>query len=376
MAEATSTADPDPAAIAALKHVGLAGGLTETKVSCAALGDRLDASTQTASRRLQTLESVGYIERDVVGDGQWVRVTDDAGEAALRAEYADYRRLFETDVELVLRGAVTGGMGEGRHYITLPGYAEQFRARLGYEPFPGHAQRRSRRRASAGAARWPASMRCRSTWEGEDRTYGAASCYGVTRRHGRRALRGGPRDRPRPHPPRRRPARTDRPERLRDALGLGDGDAVEGPRSRHKSGGHPESDDVEESDDENETPRGPRRDGGRLMRADADTDVDAVPGSDADSVNRALDAFRAGDPVCVHDFADREGETDIIIPAGAVDEAAVAHMRNDAGGLICVAVADSVADAFGLPFLADALSTIRGQRRPRVRRSLSFLRCP
>jgi len=30
-------------------------------------------------------------------------------------------------------------------------------------------------------------------------------------------------------------------------------------------------------------------------------------------------------------------------------------MRNDAGGLICVAVADSVADAFGLPFLADAL---------------------
>jgi len=117
MAEATSTADPDPAAIAALKHVGLAGGLTETKVSCAALGDRLDASTQTASRRLQTLESVGYIERDVVGDGQWVRVTD-AGEAALRAEYADYRRLFETDVELVLRGAVTGG--EDRTYAARP----------------------------------------------------------------------------------------------------------------------------------------------------------------------------------------------------------------------------------------------------------------
>ena len=129
MAEATATTTPDPAAIAALKHVGLVGGLTETKVSCAALGDRLDASTQTASRRLQTLESAGYIERDVVGDGQWVRLTD-AGEAALRAEYADYRRLFESDVGLALRGTVTGGMGEGRHYITLPGYAEQFRDRL------------------------------------------------------------------------------------------------------------------------------------------------------------------------------------------------------------------------------------------------------
>jgi 3,4-dihydroxy 2-butanone 4-phosphate synthase len=111
------------------------------------------------------------------------------------------------------------------------------------------------------------------------------------------------------------------------------------------------------------------------MRADIDADGDAevAPGGDAgatadgeataeseaadaaESVERALAAFRAGDPVCVHDFADREGETDIVYPAGAVDEAAVAHMRNDAGGLICVAVSDAVGDAFDLPFLADAI---------------------
>ena len=35
--------------------------------------------------------------------------------------------------------------------------------------------------------------------------------------------------------------------------------------------------------------------------------------------------------------------------------AAVARLRNDAGGLICVAVSDEVAAAFGLPFLEDAL---------------------
>ncbi|WP_256416710.1 3,4-dihydroxy-2-butanone-4-phosphate synthase [Halorubrum laminariae] len=100
------------------------------------------------------------------------------------------------------------------------------------------------------------------------------------------------------------------------------------------------------------------------MRVDADVDGSSAdtdestadrPTADRSSVDRALDAFRAGDPVCVHDFADREGETDIVYPAGAVDEAAVAHMRNDAGGLICVAVDDPVADAFDLPFLADAL---------------------
>ena len=89
------------------------------------------------------------------------------------------------------------------------------------------------------------------------------------------------------------------------------------------------------------------------MRTEADTDAD---GADSNAtVERALAAFDAGRPVCVHDFADREGETDLIYPAGAVDAAAVAHLRNDAGGLVCVAVDDVVADAFGLPFLADAL---------------------
>ena len=89
-------------------------------------------------------------------------------------------------------------------------------------------------------------------------------------------------------------------------------------------------------------------------RIDAER-ADSTAASADDPIDRALAAFRAGDPVCIHDFADREGETDIVYPAGAVDEAAVAHMRNDAGGLICVAVADDVAEAFGLPFLADAL---------------------
>ncbi|MFA9515908.1 3,4-dihydroxy-2-butanone-4-phosphate synthase [Halopenitus sp. H-Gu1] len=80
------------------------------------------------------------------------------------------------------------------------------------------------------------------------------------------------------------------------------------------------------------------------MRANPNTDVESV-----------LDAFRAGDPVCVHDFADREGETDIIYPASAVTPAAVSQMRNDAGGLVCVAVGHQVAEAFDLPFLAEAL---------------------
>ena len=72
-------------------------------------------------------------------------------------------------------------------------------------------------------------------------------------------------------------------------------------------------------------------------------------------VEAALAAFRAGEPVLIHDAADREGETDLVYPASAVTPDAVARMRNDAGGLICTAVSDGVADAFDLPFLQDVI---------------------
>jgi len=71
------------------------------------------------------------------------------------------------------------------------------------------------------------------------------------------------------------------------------------------------------------------------------------------AVEAAIDAFADGQPVLIHDFADREGETDIVYPATAVDADAVARLRNDAGGLICVALSDSVSETFGLPFLQE-----------------------
>ena len=74
-----------------------------------------------------------------------------------------------------------------------------------------------------------------------------------------------------------------------------------------------------------------------------------------DTVEAAVAAFGRGEPVLVHDAADREGEVDIIYPATAADADAMTRLRNDAGGLVCVAVTDAVADAWGLPFLSDAL---------------------
>ncbi|WP_435100328.1 DUF120 domain-containing protein [Halarchaeum sp. P4] len=176
MSRATSAVGYDE--LAALKLLALEGARRgEVKVSCGDLAERLDASTQTASRRLQALEEAGYVERDVVSDGQWVAITDD-GERVLHREYEDYRRVFETTADLELRGSVTGGMGEGRHYISLPGYKRQFEERLGYEPFPGtlnvELDERSRRERSAMESFEGVPI---DEWEDEERTYGSATCY-------------------------------------------------------------------------------------------------------------------------------------------------------------------------------------------------------
>jgi riboflavin kinase len=182
MAESVPATSVNHDELAALKQLGLDGGLSgRTKISCAGLAARLGTSTQTASRRLQQLDDADLLEREVVADGQFVAVTDE-GVATLRREYADYRRLFEDDTSISLEGTVTSGMGEGRHYISLSGYKAQFRDRLGYEPFAGTlnlelTEESTRVRGELGALEEGVTRI--DGWEDDERTFGPATCYAV-----------------------------------------------------------------------------------------------------------------------------------------------------------------------------------------------------
>ncbi|MDS0475779.1 3,4-dihydroxy-2-butanone-4-phosphate synthase [Natrinema sp. 1APR25-10V2] len=79
------------------------------------------------------------------------------------------------------------------------------------------------------------------------------------------------------------------------------------------------------------------------------------PNASANAFDRALESLRAGEPILVHDAADREGETDLIYHADAVTPEAVARLRNDAGGLVCVALGHDIAEAFDLPFYSEVV---------------------
>lgn len=70
-------------------------------------------------------------------------------------------------------------------------------------------------------------------------------------------------------------------------------------------------------------------------------------------MGRALEAFRTGEFVLVHDDAERENEVDMMIAAEFVKPAHVRIMRIDAGGLICVAIHPRIANNLRLPYLTE-----------------------
>jgi len=122
-----------PEEIQCLKAIALLGGCRgPVRVSSQSLGSTLQTSPQTASRRLQSLERQRLVTRTIAADGQQVMVTS-AGEEELRKEYQEYSRIFaDHNRGYVLTGVVVSGIGEGKYYMSLPPYKEQFKKHLGF----------------------------------------------------------------------------------------------------------------------------------------------------------------------------------------------------------------------------------------------------
>ena len=76
------------------------------------------------------------------------------------------------------------------------------------------------------------------------------------------------------------------------------------------------------------------------------------------SIEEAITAMRSARFVLVHDDNTRENEIDMVFPAQYIRPHHVATMRNNAGGLICLAISNYVATKLGLPYMHDMLQTL------------------
>ena len=74
------------------------------------------------------------------------------------------------------------------------------------------------------------------------------------------------------------------------------------------------------------------------------------------SLSEAIAALKAGRFVLVHDDKGRENEVDMVIAAEHATPDYVATMRKDAGGLLCLAIANEITSKLGLVYMHNMIA--------------------
>jgi riboflavin kinase, archaea type len=164
--------------LAVLKFLAQAGAdHTPVVVTSRELGERIGVSQQAADRYLVALEKRGLVTRSLAQRRQRLLLTAEAM-ALLRAEYHSYHRIFEGPNRLRFSGKVASGLGEGRYYLSQPGYVVQFTERLRYAPYPGTLNVRvggPALRKVEMVGQW-AGIRI-DGFQASGRTFGGATCF-------------------------------------------------------------------------------------------------------------------------------------------------------------------------------------------------------
>lgn len=106
--------------------------LTTTEIA-----KKIKRSQQLASKELLDLEFFGYISRNKKSKKYTIKVTEKGYQ-----QVYDLFLFLKTSIEsfkyiIDFEGHIITGMGEGAYYMSLNGYKQQFKEKLGYEPYPG-----------------------------------------------------------------------------------------------------------------------------------------------------------------------------------------------------------------------------------------------
>ena len=102
-------------------------------ISSLEFGEVLGLSQQTGSRRIKDLEDLGWIKRRSEGKTQKISITKEGASVMLNI----YRNLRELLESILIVGEVVEGIHEGGYYVAIKGYFDQFKNKLGFEPYKG-----------------------------------------------------------------------------------------------------------------------------------------------------------------------------------------------------------------------------------------------
>lgn len=126
-----------PYLLQTLKELALLGAIrNRIEISSHELAKQLEISQQTASRYLLDLDNEQMVTRELGIKKQLIQITS-LGTEILKEERSQYNQIFDLSNKVVFKGNVVSGMGEGKYYTEQKGYADQFKNKLGFVPYPG-----------------------------------------------------------------------------------------------------------------------------------------------------------------------------------------------------------------------------------------------
>ena len=106
-------------------------------LTTSSLGKDIKKSQQAASKHLLELEENNFIERIISGRKISVKITEKGFQELTNLSTVLQKSLTSLPSEVLLKGTLVSGMGEGAYYVSLKGYTKQFKSKIGYVPFPG-----------------------------------------------------------------------------------------------------------------------------------------------------------------------------------------------------------------------------------------------
>ncbi|MFW9813064.1 MAG: DUF120 domain-containing protein [Candidatus Thorarchaeota archaeon] len=99
------------------------------------LGEILNVSQQTASRRITQCVDEGYLNRIHTAEGMLVQITDKGRDELLQIWTNLEIAFTPPEDEIVVQGQIVTGIGEGAYYVDV--YSSKLKSALGFKPYLG-----------------------------------------------------------------------------------------------------------------------------------------------------------------------------------------------------------------------------------------------
>lgn len=103
----------------------------KVKITLRELSKEIGISPQSVMRKLESMEKMGYLKREVSGKKTFIEVTPDG----LRLLEEIFDEIGKILYGKYILGEVVSGIGEGRYYVEQ--YKDRIKEYLGFTPYPG-----------------------------------------------------------------------------------------------------------------------------------------------------------------------------------------------------------------------------------------------